>query len=227
MDLAALHPPLGLLITAGTLEMRLLRDDDLPAYAELLRRPIFADPTADSVFPWYRREEDERVRGALGYQWAQRAAIAPESWSLPFGAFVDGELVGSQEVSATQFAQRRVVGSGSWLALEVQGRGLGRLMRQAMLVMAFDHLGAVRAESAAVLGNHASAAVSHRCGYVDDGTTISVEGDRTVTMQRFLVTPETVVRPDVSVEVTGLTDDLRAMLGARPRHAPQRVASAR
>src|SRR5690606_13829342 len=68
-DLALLHPPFGLVLRAGDLTLRTLRDADLPEYAELLRRPIFEDPQSPAMFHWYRAEPEERVRNALSFQW--------------------------------------------------------------------------------------------------------------------------------------------------------------
>lgn len=213
-DLALLHPPFGLTLRAGDLTLRTLRDADLPEYAELLRRPIFEDPQSPAMFHWYRAEPEERVRNALSFQWQLRSAVGPEKWTLPFGIWAQGRLIGCQDVSAERFAERRTVSSGSWLTLEAHGRGYGTLMRQAMLVLAFDHLGAERAESSAVIGNDASFGVSRACGYLDNGTEMSTLPGPVTLEQRFLVTPETFRRPSVSVEVGGLTEQLRAMLGA-------------
>lgn len=213
-DLATLYPPLGLVLRVGGLTLRPLADADLPEYAALLRRPIFEDPQSPAVFPWYRAEPEERVRNALAFQWRLRSGIEPESWTLPFGVWAQGRLIGCQDMSATRFAERRVVSSGSWLTLDAHGNGYGKLMRQAMLVLAFDHLGALRAESAAAVGNDASFGVSHSCGYVDNGTQVSTLRGSTVLEQRFLVTPETFRRPSTGVQIGGLTEELRAMLGA-------------
>lgn len=213
-DLALLYPPFGLVLRAGALTLRMLRDADLPEYAELLRRPIFEDPQSPAMFHWYRAEPEERVRNALSFQWQLRSAIDPEQWTLPFGIWVQGRLIGCQDVSAQRFAERRTVSSGSWLTLEAHGNGYGTLMRQAMLVLAFDHLGAERAESSAAIGNDPSFGVSRACGYLDNGTQMSTLPGPVTLEQRFLVTPETFRRPGVPVEVEGLTAPLRAMLGA-------------
>jgi RimJ/RimL family protein N-acetyltransferase len=50
-----------------------------------------------------------------------------------------------------------------------QGRGIGKLMRQAVLGLAFDHLGARFAETSAFLDNHASNRVSLGVGYEPNG----------------------------------------------------------
>ncbi|MBK0331734.1 GNAT family N-acetyltransferase [Brachybacterium sp. MASK1Z-5] len=218
-DLDALHPPFALRVRSGPLTLRVLADRDLPEYAELLRRPIFVDPDAPHVFPWYARPEQERIREAMRFQWRLRSELSPESWSLPLGIWADGRLIGCQDVKGKQFAVRRTVTSGSWLTRDMQGRGYGGLMRRAVLVLAFDHLGAVRAESAAVVGNERSYGVSRSCGYVDDGTEIIEQNGRAVEHQRFLVTPQTFRRGSRSVEVEGLTPELRALLGAPPAGA--------
>ena len=187
--LPALYPSLGLVVRAGDLTLRPLSDEDLPEYAALIRRPIFEDPTSPQVFPWYRAEPEVRVREALRFQWRLRSGISPESWTLPFGVWAGGRLIGAQDVSAVRFAERRTVTSGSWLTLDAHGNGCGKLMRQAMLVLAFDHLGALRAESAAVIGNAPSYGVSRACGYVDNGTEISTMPGSNEEQQRFRSPP--------------------------------------
>ncbi|MGP5683652.1 GNAT family N-acetyltransferase [Brachybacterium alimentarium] len=213
-DLAAEYPPYGLRLHAGDLTLRTLAEDDLLEYAQLLRRPVFEDPESPQVFPWYKTEPEIRVREALRFQWRLRAAVSPHEWTLPLGIWADGRLIGCQDVAAERFAQRRTVTSGSWLTLEAHGKGYGKLMRQAMLVLAFDHLGATRAESSAVLGNAASFAVSHGCGYVENGTAVGPQPGDALIEQRFLVTPETFRRPTVPVQVEGVTPALKELLGA-------------
>ena len=213
-SLETFFPPFRLRIRAGDLTLRAMTDADLPAYASLVRGPIFEDPSADHVFPWYQAAPEQRGRDAVTFQWVQRSQVSPERWCLPLGVFVGERLIGSQDVSAKLFAQRRTVTSGSWLTLEEHGKGYRRLMRQAMLIFAFDHLGAVRAESSAGLGNTASIGVSRSCGYRDNGTHISEQPGTTVTEQRFVITPEDLRRPAEDVEVTGLDQELRELLGA-------------
>ena len=213
-DLATLHPLFGLVLRAGDLTLRPLADADFGEYAELLRRPIFEDADSPAMFWWYRAEPEQRIRNALAFQWQQRSGISPTDWTLPLGIWAQGRLIGCQDVSARRFAERRTVGTGSWLTLDAHGKGYGKLMRQAVLAFAFDHLGALRAESSAVIGNDPSFAVSRGCGYVDNGTQISTLPGPPHVEQRFLVTPETFRRPSVPVEVDGLTPALREMLGA-------------
>lgn len=211
-DLALAFPPLGLRILAGDLELRLLRDSDLPAYAELLRAPVFADP--ELTFPWWGEDAEQRVRDALRFQWGKRANLRPEAWELAFGLFRAGELIGMQSLIAHDFAVRRTVTSGSWLARAEQGRGIGTRMRQMVLAFAFDHLGAARAETSALAINAASIGVSRACGYADNGTEVVAEDGRPREMRRFVLERADFPRPETRIEVEGLSEELRGMLGA-------------
>jgi len=80
--------------------------------------------------------------------------------------------MGVQDVTARDFAVRKTVVTGSWLGRAYQGRGYGTEMRAAVLTLAFDGLGADRAESGYFTGNAQSAGVSAKLGYVDNGDQI-------------------------------------------------------
>lgn len=220
-ELAQLYPPLGLRVTAGDLTLRMFRDSDLPAYADLISSRLFADADAPHVFAWWNRDPAVRRLDSLQFLWSGRAGIKPDAWQLQFGVFDGDRLIGSQDLGAKDFARLRVVSSGSYLRLDAQGRGIGTLMRQMVLALAFDHLGAVRAESGAILGNEASLAVSRHCGYELDGLQVETNGERRVELQRVAVTPRTFVRPADTVTVEGLTRPLREQLGVDPGTAPQ------
>lgn len=55
--------------------------------------------------------------------------------------------------------------------------------------------------------------VSRRLGYVPDGTAVVARRGCPATQVRLLVTPETLVRPEWTVEVDG-ENDCRSLLGA-------------
>ncbi|MES1239249.1 MAG: GNAT family protein, partial [Chloroflexota bacterium] len=88
---------------------------------------------------------------------------------LKLGVWEAGRAVGFQDVRAERFPVFRTVQTGSWLGLPFQGRGIGKRMRQAVLGLAFDHLGARVAETSAFLDNHASNHVSLGVGYERNG----------------------------------------------------------
>lgn len=89
-------------------------------------------------------------------------------------------------------------------------------MRQFVVGFAFDELDAAVCESGYMVENHASAAVSRKAGYVDNGRRVLVqqthEGKVSVEEQRVVVTPQTYRRPAALVSVAG-ADALRRFFG--------------
>ncbi len=213
LTLEEIFPPFALLISSGPVELRALRDDDLPELVELVRRGIHTpDQPMPFVRDWHEKPFAPGSPGgfpatSLAWWWTQRATFQPEEWRLALTVRRDGELVGAQDLHARDFAETRHIETGSWLGLAHHGRGTGTLMRQLVVGFAFDELGALECGSAYVVGNHASAAVSRKTGYVENGRCRSIQhtshGTVGVTEQRVLVTPASYVRPDGEVLVTG------------------------
>lgn len=213
LTLEEIFPPFGLCIALGDVELRVLRDDDLPELVDLVRSGVQA-PGAPMPFlrdwhlqPFDPGSPDGFPSSSLAWWWTQRAQFAPDDWRLALAVRRDGELVGLQDLHARDFGQARHVTTGSWLGLAHQGRGTGTLMRRLVVGFAFDELGALECGSGYVVGNHASAAVSRATGYVANGCNRIVQrtssGDVAVEEQRVLVTPATYVRPAGEVRVAG------------------------
>jgi len=80
------------------------------------------------------------------------------------------------------------VSTGSWLGRHYQGQGIGTQMRAAVLVLAFEGLGARHAVSAAFGDNAASLGVSRKLGYRDDGTEWHVVRGRPAMVRRLRLT---------------------------------------
>ncbi len=104
-------------------------------------------------------------------------------------------------MGAKDFALLKTVSTGSWLKQSVQGRGLGKEMRAAVVLWAFDWLGADVAESEAADWNAASLGVSRALGYEPNGTTRKAWGTQVETVQKVRVTPATFKRPDWTLQV--------------------------
>jgi len=89
-------------------------------------------------------------------------------------------------------------------------------MRQMAVGFAFDELDALACHSEYVVGNHASAAVSRKTGYMDNGRARIAQNTRDgavgVEEQRVVVTPGTYVRPETPVTCEG-TEALRRFFG--------------
>jgi RimJ/RimL family protein N-acetyltransferase len=172
LDLEAAWPPFALRLCVGDLELRAVTDDDALALGRIIHRlltPEEAHFTTNLSLHAVGRDEAETVRNTLRFHWKQRSGLAADSWSLPLTVVHRGVVVGSQGMGATHFSTLREIDTGSYLAPEVRGRGIGTRMRAIVVEFAFRLLRAESATSAYMPGNEASAGVSRRLGYEPDG----------------------------------------------------------
>src|SRR5215217_3606244 len=94
------------------------------------------------MVPWTDLPPVERARSVLQWHWRMWAELTPQQWRLGFVVLRGGEVVGVQDVGATEFAVRREVATGSWVGRRHHGQGIGTEMRSAVLHLAFAGLGA-------------------------------------------------------------------------------------
>ena len=80
-----------------------------------------------------------------------------------------GRPVGEQTLTGVDFSTLGTVTTFSWLSSDQRARGLGREMRETILHLAFDGLGATEASSDAFVDNQSSNAISPRLGYQPNG----------------------------------------------------------
>lgn len=219
LTLEEIYPPFGLVITCGPVELRVLRDDDMPELIEVVRRGI-TDPDLPRPFlsAWHEKpfepgNPDAFPATSLSWWWTQRATFEAARWRIPLVVRRDGAVVGMQDAGANDFPAARSLTTGSWLGLEHHGRGTGTLMRQAIVGFAFDHLGALECHSGYIVGNAASEAVSRKTGYQPNGRKrIAQDGREGADEQQVRVTRESYVRPEYPLEVQG-APELRRFLG--------------
>jgi RimJ/RimL family protein N-acetyltransferase len=204
MSAMSTHWPLfDLRIRTERLELRLATDAELEELVEVAARGVHGPDEMPFMMPWTKQPQPELGRSFLQFHWRNRAMWSPDEWFLELGVFHDGKAIGSQALIASRFAVSRTVRSGSWLGREHHGNRFGTEMRSAVLALAFDHLGAVRAESGYLDGNDASMGVSRSIGYVDDGTKIVVVEGRRRLEQRVVIDLEawrSRQRPPVTVD---------------------------
>jgi RimJ/RimL family protein N-acetyltransferase len=208
-------PLFDLRLRAGDLELRLPTEDDLVELIAVARAGIHPPDEMPFAVAWTDLPSPQFERSAFQFHVAQRAEWRPERWSLPLGVWLDGRPVGIQDISATDFPTLKTVGTGSWLGAPFQGQGIGKLMRQAVLALAFDHLGAEVAESGALVGNARSGGVSLAIGYERNGISriaprgVALDHDRyrmTVEAWRARPRPEVIVEGlDACLELFGVT----------------------
>lgn len=186
-----------------------LRPDDDSGLFELIDVALAGvhDP-AEMPFsvPWTDTLPDDRGFGLLQHFWGQRAKFAANDWVISFIIRHEGRAIGVQDVGARDFGVLREVNTGSWLGKEFQGNGFGTEMRVAVLQVAFDHLGAHIARSAAWQGNHASNRVSAKLGYVHDGTIGAAPRGERLEHVRLRLDEVNFVRPAWKVTVDGLAE---------------------
>lgn len=188
-------------------------DDGLHELAALALRGVHPPQEMPFVFPWTDQDPEDLVRGVLQYHWGARSQLTPSDWRVNFLVRHDGRVVGTQGLWAKEFAITREVSSGSWLGAAHQRRGFGTEMRAAVLLLAFDHLGAATARSGAFTDNLASLRTSEKLGYRTDGANTYARRGAVATEVRLVLEPARFFRPDWTLEVDGL-EGCRRLLGA-------------
>ncbi|MGX1161866.1 RimJ/RimL family protein N-acetyltransferase [Arthrobacter sp. SLBN-100] len=201
--LSDIWPLSGLRLATPRLELRPILDEDIAAAVEAARSGIHERGRNPFSMPWAELPDEELGPNMARWYWRCRAECTPESWTLLLGIWHDGGFIGCQDVAAKDFATLKTVTTGSWLKQSVQGRGLGKEMRAAVALYAFDWLGAEVAESEAAGWNEASLGVSRSLGYELNGTTRKAWGTKVETVQHVRLTPETFKRPDWTLQVSG------------------------
>lgn len=209
-------PLFELAVRTPRLELRYATDDlllELTQVAGDVVQPGTLPFDGDATF--YDQTIEGRRRWLRG-QWSARARCSPEWWVLVFAVIVDGRPVGTQEMTASNFPILRTVDSFSWLTRSVQGQGIGKEMRAAVLQLAFEGLGAARATSEAFEDNVPSNQVSRSLGYVEDGTTWATRRGQAAPMNRFrLNRDDWLQRKRADIEIVGL-DECLPFLGLAP-----------
>jgi RimJ/RimL family protein N-acetyltransferase len=185
MASSAFWPLTRLLVRTPDLELRLPGTEDLDTLAGLAAAGIHDPGVQPFTVAWTDALPEDRARSVLQYQWGLRAAWTPRAWSLELAVVHSGAVVGSQGISAREFAVCREVSTGSWLGRAHQGQGIGTQMRAAVLWLAFAGLGAEYAVSGAYVDNPASLGVSRRLGYRDDGIEVHAVRGRPAVLQRL------------------------------------------
>jgi RimJ/RimL family protein N-acetyltransferase len=193
-----------LVLRTPRLELRPDDDVGLLELAEEARRGVHPPGTMPFLTPWTDADPADLGPRTLQHHWSVRAALTAAGWTVNFLVRYDGHVIGTQGLGSSEFAVTREVRSGSWIGLRHQGHGIGTEMRAAVLLFAFDHLGAVRARSAAFDDNPASLRVSEKLGYRRDGTETVVRRGASTEDVRLLVDRDGFRRPPWALEAEGV-----------------------
>jgi RimJ/RimL family protein N-acetyltransferase len=183
-------PLFGLVVRTARLELRLPTEDEIVELLAVAKAGIHDADFMPFGYAWTDLASPQLERGFMQYHWRKRSEWAPNDWTLDFGVWADGRLVGTQGIHGQSFAVFRSVGTGSYLGREFQGLKIGREMRSAALAFAFDHLDAERATSEAFMDNVQSIGVSRSLGYADNGYRWMAPRGVARQEQEFLMTRE-------------------------------------
>lgn len=168
-------PLLDLRVRTPRLELRIPTLDEMTELASLTRD--IHDPS-EMPFGIAWTDAPDVEAGAMRWYWRNLGAWEPGSWTFNGVVFHEGRPVGVQDVAGQNFRVLRTVETGSWLKRSLQGQGIGKEMRAAVLHLAFEGLGAQVAYSGAWHDNPRSLGVSEALGYERNGDRIAVRRDK-------------------------------------------------
>ncbi len=161
-------------------------DDELSAELARLAAKGVHDPAyMPFSIAWTDAPSPHLERNAMQFHWRGRAETTPKSWRIPFATIVEGAVVGSTDLFATNFPVLRQFETGSWLGRDHQGQGIGKEMRLASLTLGFDGLGAEYATTAAWTDNGPSLGVTRALGYEEAGVVREVRRGEAAEQLRY------------------------------------------
>lgn len=208
-------PLFDLAVRTPRLELRLVRDDEFADLIEVVDHGIHEPGTMPFFSAWTLTEPAQRARDSAQWWWRHRAEWTPDSWTFTGAVFVEGRPVGIQSVKAERFRSVRSVDTGSWLGRAYQGQGLGREMREAVLHLAFEGLGAEESLSGAFEDNAPSLATSRSLGYEENGASRAQRGNGTGRLVHFRLGREAWERQRRSdIDIVGLEGCLDMFVGS-------------
>lgn len=165
-----------------------MRDMDLPELVAAAAAGIHDEDHRPFPRNWANGAPVEVGRNLARRYWTRRATLPSPEWALPLVVRHEGKIVGVQGAEAVNYPILRTPDTFSWLSRREHGKGIGTLMRQAICTLLFDELDAHEITSGAYADNPASAAVSRKVGYLQNGEKLELRDDSAVRHQKFILT---------------------------------------
>jgi RimJ/RimL family protein N-acetyltransferase len=137
------------------------------------------------AMPWSLEPSPALERNTMQFYWRCRAEMTAANWNINFATIVNGDVVGTSGLFATDFPIVRSFETGSWLGREFQGRGIGQEMRVASLQLGFLGFAAEFATTGAWEDNGPSLGVTAKLGYEAVGHRRGIRLENASTMRRF------------------------------------------
>ncbi|MFE1441893.1 GNAT family N-acetyltransferase [Streptomyces sp. NPDC058739] len=185
------YPPLNVQVHTPRLSLLGATDELLERLVPTVRKGVATGPPwpFDDPMSLYEDSPEREWRWLRGV-WSGRGRVSAGAWRLYFVVVVDGKPVGMQDLIGVDFDRFRTVTTFSWLSPDVRGGGFGKEMRQAVLHLAFQGLGASEASSDAFVDNHASNRVSEALGYAPNGVSWDTRRGEQAQIQCWRLTRE-------------------------------------
>ena len=207
-------PLFNLRLRSALVEIRLATDDDLTDLASLAERGVHDSATMPFLHAWTDEPSPLIERGLFQWAWGHRATWRDDAWKFNGAVVVDGVVVGVQDIWADDFARVREVKTGSWLGREHHERGIGTAMREAVLTLAFEGLGARAALSGGFPDNAASLGVSRKLGYEETGRrTVTRRGEAAEVLDLRLTRASWLEHHHEPVSLVGLEECRKFFVG--------------
>src|SRR6478735_618841 len=197
----------GLRLSVGDLMLRPVTEADLDHLGDLLPADLEMNPATPR--PFGAAEQVARGVAVRQEHWLRLGRWTPDSWTLDLLVHEHDRVIGVQELEAADFRVLRTVETASFLVPDARGQGLGKLMRTAVLALAFEGLDAEVALTEAWSDNAASLGVSRSLGYLPNGSVRHLRDGRAAEMPRYRMDRSewrAVPRPEV--EISGLAECL-------------------
>jgi RimJ/RimL family protein N-acetyltransferase len=198
-------PLFDLEVRTPRLTMRYIDDELSAELAALAARGVHDPAFMPFSIAWTDLPSPQLERGAMQFHWRTRAETSPASWRIPFAVIVDGAVVGSTDLTASNFPALRQFETGSWLGHAHQGQGIGKEMRLATLTVGFDGFDALYATTAAWTDNGPSLGVTRALGYDEIGPHRDLRRGEAAEQLRYRMSRahfDTIRRDDI--EISGL-----------------------
>ena len=189
------------------LELRLPTLDDLVVLAEIGAEGIYepGDLHTGPVAGWTDQPSPGFERSLVQHHFRTLADWDPWHWLFAPVVVHNNRVIGTQDAEAEDFPVARSVTTAAWLGRAWQGRRLGREMREAMLHLVFEGLGAEVAYDQVWEENAAALSISHSLGYRPNGTEVRARGnDAALLVNMALDRSDWELRRREDVEITGL-----------------------
>ena len=212
-ELRDLWPLYALRLTTGDLELRYPTEAELPAFVDIIEAGIHLPTRCRSGSRGPTRRRQSATSRPTSGGWAA-GALVRRRVVLTIGVWERGRAIGFQDLRAEHFPIHRRSRPARGSAWRTRAAGVGKLMRQAILTLAFDHLGAEVAETEAFLDNPASNRVSLAVGYEPNGFGRLAPRGAPRETQKFRMTLEGWrARPRPAIVVEGLEGALPVRAG--------------